>query len=45
MSRLFWYYLVYLGTILFNACILVSGRYCLDAEIYGNLQDLEEQDF
>jgi hypothetical protein len=24
---------------------LVFGRYCLDAAIYGNLQDLEEQDF
>jgi cytochrome P450 len=24
--------------------LLVSGHYCLDAVIYGNLQDLEEQD-
>jgi hypothetical protein len=24
--------------------LLVSGHYCLDAAIYGNLQDLEEQD-
>jgi TctA family transporter len=25
--------------------LLVFGCYCLDATIYGNLQDLEEQDF
>jgi hypothetical protein len=25
--------------------LLVSSRYCLDTAIYGNLQDLEEQDF
>jgi hypothetical protein len=25
--------------------LLYSGRYCLDSAIYGNLQELEEQDF
>jgi hypothetical protein len=25
--------------------LLVFSHYCLDAVIYGNLQDLEEQDF
>jgi hypothetical protein len=25
--------------------LLVSSHYCLDAVIYDNLQDLEEQDF
>jgi hypothetical protein len=34
------YYLVYC----FIYC-LFFGRYCLDAAIYDNLQDLEEQDF
>jgi hypothetical protein len=29
----------------FFLVLLVSGRYYLDAAIYGNLQDLEEQDF
>jgi hypothetical protein len=24
---------------------LISNHYCLDAAIYSNLQDLEEQDF
>jgi hypothetical protein len=25
--------------------LLISNRYCLDVTIYGNLQNLEEQDF
>jgi hypothetical protein len=25
--------------------LLVSDHYCLDAVIYGNLQDLEEKEF
>jgi hypothetical protein len=29
----------------FFLVLLVSGRYYLDATIYGNLWDLEEQDF
>jgi hypothetical protein len=49
MSRIFWYFLfsiyVLFGILFYLLFVLlVSGRYYLDAVIFRNLQDLEEED-
>jgi hypothetical protein len=49
MSRIFWYCLfsiyVLFGILFYLLFVLlVSGRYYLDAVIFRNLQDLEEED-
>jgi heme/copper-type cytochrome/quinol oxidase subunit 3 len=51
MSRIFWYYLFSIYVLfsvlfyLFFVLLVFGRRYYLDAANFGNLQDLQEQDF